>query len=622
MQAMLQSQAECLTRKTEVASLYRQLHRMLVWSHEYQLSAELAQADTQLSFVDSVLQHQILSALANLTTEFKGQRNRYQFSDQLLELYAVQLEPKLFTALILTISRAMIARQRNCELLLSVSLTDQNDGQYIIGYQFSLLTDKASPLPVNIAELMAVPVGNQHENISTNSNSLLAQLLQRLFASDIFAKETDTGYQLSFSLPHTKAQSQKNQLPCASLVNKQFLYVTSESHTNLSQQLIITAIEEVKAAVEQISIAQASKFLTAENSKVKSIDGVVISDISLYQKVSTLIQELPEQDRVKLYCLTGKAHLPASVAQGVFDHIGTPLNKHGFIDGLKELLASNKADNLVVSQQALVQHRYLHTGIEVLLAVADFSRYSVLYQLLNYLGFNVTITASAADMLPLWQSGRHLILISEFTQSPIVELDSGKQVQRGIIATDKTVMAAWQPTLEGCQWHLACLGDEIELDQLKALLATWLVVKEPAIKDVSAKRSTSAPSNEPTKSPVLRFKNTVNFDDLPAAFALEKYAQNQAGAENAAYMLGDSVSENIQLAQKLKYALSVKSYEHVMDYLTQLTLNAKVLSAVNLLTLCEEIQVNLSEQHYHACQALMPQIIEEVELIAQYAEAI
>ncbi|MGJ8693227.1 MAG: hypothetical protein ACSHW0_12190 [Thalassotalea sp.] len=634
-QAMLQSQAESLMHKTPVSSLYRQLYRMLVWAKENQLSAEIGQKELALSLVDTCLQDQILAALANLSTEFKGQRNRYQFQDNLAERYSVQFDAQLFEALILGIARIMVARQRNCELLLSANLTDKNDGQYIVGYKFTLITEhssaeaKAPIVPAEISELLQTAEctdelsDNNQTLLNTNNYSrLLRQLLQRLFARELLLEETETGYQFSFELPHTSINKVSEDSLLLELTNKRFLYITTALTSKVSQNLMVSALEEAKAQVDRVAYENLDKELTVEQLQRQSLHAVIVSEVSRYPELSFTINALPEKLRPKLYCLAGKAHLATSIHQGVFDQIALPFNKHAFIRGLKTLLTGEPFDNLQIDKQAMDKATYLNSGIEVLLAVRDFSQYAVLYQVLNYFGFSVTIAASEAEMMPLWRSGRHLILISEFNASPIIALDNGKQVQRGVIATSQQLINTWQQETNASQWHFACLPARLTIENLTEILSTWLVVQEPVIKTASNRATKKVDLDFQFKSVSPVRNQQAAFEDLPAVFNIAKFANNQAGVECAAYMLDEYITENLQLAQKLNYVLSVKSHEHVKEYLAQLSLNAKILSADNLLTLCREIEVNVAQQHYHDCERLMPKIIEEVQLIAQYAEAI
>ena len=624
--AMLQSQAECLTKKRANSSLYKQLNRLFIWGQETQLHANVSSELFQLTLSETCLQSQILAALANVTAEMKGQKNIAQFDDNLPELCSVQLDPVLFNATILGLVRLMLTRLRNSQLSVSTHLHDRNDGQYIVKYQFSLTTEqKAIQPPVELASLLA-----DNSDVKFDAVNFIRELLQRQHASEIHLDTTDSGYQLSFNLPHTIVIKNKAKIeqPLVDLTQKHILYVSDlddaslvnsdKTNAKLTDSLIYKTLQSTKAKLICVgNIAQAQAYLTEEQLKIRQINMVVLATTKLQVEISTMIEALKVKQQPKLFILSGKPY--ASVAQGIYSLSAMPFDKYALLAGISELHGAKNKSNKVISDEELSSAVYQHTGVEVLLAVANISQHNVLVQLLNFMGFNITVVVSAVEMLPLWRSGKYLILISEFDNSPVIELQNGLQVQRALIGFNATQVNEWQKQVKGKQWQFACLPKILKLDNLAAILATWLVIKE---QPKQMKSADSSMPLMPSRGNKVMTQEVNAFESLPAAFNLQQFVENQAGVELAVMMMDDYITENQQLVQKLSYAISVKSQEHLNKYLNQLILNAQVMAAAELLDVCWSIKTHIAEKNYQLAQSSIAKLQDEVALVAQYAEAI
>jgi hypothetical protein len=231
------------------------------------------------------------------------------------------------------------------------------------------------------------------------------------------------------------------------------------------------------------------------------------------------------------------------------------------------------------------------------------------------MGFNLTFVSNSDEMLTLWASGRHLILISDFATSPIIELRNGKQVQRGVIGCSAEHVAQWQTEAIDKHWQISCLPEQLTVKALSELLATWLVLKDKSVAIAPAALTIPTRNNQVIEA-------AIAFEDLPPAFDMKKFADNQAGSDLAVMMMEEYVTENHQLVHKLDYAISVKSHEQIISHLTQLMINAQVMVAQGMLNACQQVLTAIEQQNYQQAKNLMIALHDEIELVAQYAEAI
>ena len=618
--AMLQSQAECLTRKTPSSSLYRQLHRLLVWGQETELQSYITADKFQLKLTNTCLQTQILTCLANLAVETKGQKNNAQLLDKLPHLCHVQLDSQLFNAAMLMVLRVMLAGQRHSQLLLTTQLQDKNAGQYVVSYQFHLTAEgKLKNIPLVLANLLAdQQVADELESPITR---LLKALFQRLHANEFVIEQKDNGYQFTVNMPHALSQQQKEQKPVGNkaidFTNKHFLYLADKLDDCVTQKVIEQALADGQASVTTAqNIKQTWPLLALEALKLSPIHVVILTERSYLLELTSHIAHLPEQYQPKIYLIEGSVKTASdNKVDELYSLLALPFDKYVFNQGIEQLLTESVTSNQVAVGQNLSLVDYQRTGIEVLMATSNFSQYSVLIKLLNVMGFNLTFVSNRDEMLSQWASGRHLILISEFATSPIIELRNGKQVQRGIIGCFAEDVAQWQTEAVDKHWQISCLPEQLTVKALSELLATWLVVKDKPVAIAPAPLAIPTRNNQALEA-------AIAFEDLPPAFDLKKFADNQAGSELAVMMMEEYVSENHQLAYKLDYAISVKSQEQINSHLSQLLINAKVMAAQGMLVACQQVQAAIEQQDYQTAKNLMIALHDEIELVAQYAEAI
>ncbi len=342
--------------------------------------------------------------------------------------------------------------------------------------------------------------------------------------------------------------------------------------------MIEQALADGQASVTTAqNIKQTWPLLALEALKLSPIHVVILTERSYLLELTSHIDHLPPAYQPKVYLIEGSVKTASdNKVDELYSLLALPFDKYMFNQGIEQLFAESVTSNQVAVGQNLSLVDYQRTGIEVLMATSNFSQYSVLIKLLNVMGFNLTFVSNSDEMLSQWASGRHLILISDFATSPIIELRNGKQVQRGIIGFSAEHVAQWQTEAVDKHWQISGLPEQLTVKALSELLATWLVVKDKPV------AIAPAPLAIPTRNNQV-LEAAIAFEDLPAAFDLKKFADNQAGSELAVMMMEEYVGENHQLVYKLDYAISVKSQEQINSHLSQLLINAKVMAAKGML---------------------------------------
>lgn len=601
--AMLQNQAESLTKKVAVSSLYRQLQRILILGQEIALKTQLTNDKFEALPNKVSLQSQIIASLNNVNSEIKSHKNQSQYQDDLPHTCHVKMDAGIYNSAILSIIRLMFAGQRNSQLLLTTCLNEQYEKQHTVHYQFSISIDKAiKEAPIELLVLI-------DDSLATDGfeqKSLIKIILDYLEATDISISPNENGYAFSFNLPHdgiTDSSLDVDTMASNDFSQYSFLYIQNK----LSDTAISKGLSETKVNLTVLEdITESLNYLTAERLITNPIDLVLIGSEHEVNQVEANIALLPMNVRPKILTLLDNASLLFTNSQQAL-----PLDKYALFNNIESLLNTNDVNKDI---NFTCTETYITTGIEVLLAVSLIDKYSALIHMLTVMGFNITYVANESEMLALWKTGRHLILISGFNASPIVELRNGKQVQRGIVGLSETAVAEWQKQAVQKQWQISHLSSSLSFQYLAELFSTWLVEKE--------KRPTSKKLISPNTITEKEAQPSITSEGLPAAFNLQQFANNQAGPEFAVMMIDEYINENYQLLHKLEYAISVKSHVHIISHLESLIKNSKIMSAEDLLDICQQISAAIEVQDYCSAKSLLPALNNAVELVAQYAEAI
>ena len=606
--AMLQSQVDSLIKKVPTSNLYSKMANLWWWGDNIINQAKLSAKQYKPQLQSFYLPEFLYLAACNIDGELQHYKNRCQLNDNLLSLHKVELDTALMQSLLRNLAQLMLLSQRNSLLTLTTKLLDKNKGQYVVQYQLTVNTDT---LITNIPEaLMAL---QQRKESKVALVAQVQSLLSQLFADDLDVALTESGYACSFTLKHAEVGNTSSLEPKVKFTRRTIAICGGDKYgKNLLADLYQDHDAKVIVFDDETSAQTA---LSEAQLKIQSIDLLVVlltQDLALAECYQNLIENLPEKYQPKLLvCENGSVIIPST--QYLPSYL--PLNKAALLNNSVALIKGQQEqkDNETGQAPIELEKRFVNSQIEVLFAASSVNEYAQLIRYLKLFGFAITFATSETDANKLWCSGRYLILISAFDSSPETQLITGKTVKRGVFALAEQ---AWLGAIENKHWQLQALSSDSSCQELIEVLQPWLVeeIKEPTLVPLVAK---------PTMDK-SQFNHLAAYDleSLSHAFDFYAYVENQATPELAALMIDDYMIENQQLLEKIRYGIQVKSTELALTNLNQLTVNAKVLVAEELLTICQKISKLIEQQHFQQAQSLIVELEQQVELIHAYAEAI
>ncbi len=623
-QAMLHSQNIALVSGTSVQSSYRPLTRMFEWVRQQQLIAQLSLNDQVRNLQDVVLVNEIDCAVYNILSEANLQQNRVilQCDENLAS--GAQVDVRLFGRLLVAFSRLALKDEFKSTLKLSVSAIDQSAGQQLVKITASVNTAKSiNKLPAHIKLLNEGALDSHH----TGVESYFFALLERLHGKSLQAGLTDNGYSLSFEIPITtsiQAQTKMAEFPFSPT---NILVICSDK---TKQQVVKKYLDLPSTKVEGLEKVELfSKQFDIKSLNRRKLDLVVYIDRQndSLTSISKHIEQLPKSKQPKLLVLQDSYHISLA-KQGLYSLASAPLSRVAILQECERLLRTDDMNNLLVSSDSFKTIQYLPSQVDLLLAVKSPQQHQSLWLVLQWLGFNVKVVCHGKSMQKHWQTGRYLVLFNEFEQSPFIELETGKSIARGVFNffADEVIALDEKEAVIGKNWEFGVIPDITNVNALIKLLSSWLKKSPTSLVQSKAKEKINqANADQSASSSSLvhaKIFDSNLIDQLPPAFDLKQYADNQGSAELAVYMLDEyimSISENIQI---LESNLAKKSYQSFDRPLQQINLTANILSAKGLLQICQQLNHALKNEAYDKIQRLLEQVKIELSAIKAYAEAI
>ena len=249
---------------------------------------------------------------------------------------------------------------------------------------------------------------------------------------------------------------------------------------------------------------------------------------------------------------------------------------------------------------------YQITNVELLFAVNNPEKQLPLMRILQGFGLQLRVVSSAQAMLKHWKTGRYLILINEFEQSPFIEPIVGKSIQRGVFnftGARNGILSDSQEQLSK-NWLLGDIPTTLDVNLLSQLLAPWLKIKkveaEPSFTDkVRGTKNINqrVPENKAAQDNVATI----------AVFDMAQYTLHQGGAEFAIYMLSDYLESNHEHLTKIVSAVEQKNINTAVQCTNALAKNAQILAAPALTQWCEALINALNEKNIPLAASLIGQ---------------
>jgi len=663
-QVMLQAQSISIDSGITVAQLYRLLNRIKLRSkqtwlaNEFLLQGEnkalITPAEHSLVFTDVNFIEEIFCAVMNANFEASIQQNNIQLNFQHEILPLVKLDTALFQQLFSMLSALILEQQFKANLLVSLRLHDKNSGQQSIAFSFKLLvTAQTTQEQKNqfLAEQLKLLMLDQDKLTELTSSKILALrvLLARLLVTDVDVFENDDYLAIELILPLALSTEQQT-IANVDLKQQHFLVISANEQ-------VTTQLDEILKANHAFNHHLAKAEYFAKQYSVKQLTKQPITAIFLASDsfttaidiVSNHIDSLPNKLKPKLLVMQ-------SLNQCAFERYSfyafteNLITQQTFIEHLQTLMAGEAENNQLLISECFKKYRYQNTQVEVLVATKNILKQQHIIRFLTWLGMQVTVVSNSYSMLQYWQTGRYLVLLTEFEQSPLVELVTGKTVARGVFSLTEQYFTLPKELPDLAKnWQIAVITNILDLPQLTDTLKPWLkaltqndglgkVFEKTNIKanDKIKEKINTKTGHTKTSTSVIKEQNilddVLNDGDLifeNQAFDLQVFARNQGSAELAAFMIeeylqliADHVSTLNTVLENQKSKLTQEARSSAEGILQQLKLIAKIMSAADFNESCEELEQSLTSSQASDIQFSMQKLAQQAQLLTLFAEAI
>ncbi|MDO6445026.1 hypothetical protein Q4493_04475 [Colwellia sp. 1_MG-2023] len=640
---MLQSQNVSIGTNVTSLQVYRQLTRILDWNSQLQMNVELQDEGSVQTFTDVETKNELFVLCHNIMVEANQQRNMVQLVVDKRVLSRAKVNVSLFHRTLTALSRLCLLEQFNATLWIRADVVDKNSGQQIICFTFDVIP------PKNIAELpelITAFIGYDGSDKVVQKIQYLHTLLSATYCKNVTANITEQGFKLSVEMPIAYGENAieiDNKAKEIDLNGAEFILVGSG---NTSITNIVNSVESAKGSIETIEhVEHLIKQLNVKHLTNHPINAVILTS-QVFKSDGHLINQhlntLPKPITPKLIVLQA-SFTHALHSEGFFEYCDSPLESLTFVKYLAAFIASNQANNLQIPAEVFSQYRFASSQVEVLLAVKSAEKYQHFARLLHWLGFQVHLVCQADIMLNHWQSGRYLILLTEFESSPFVKMEVGKNVIRGVFSLGETVLkkATKQELTYTQAWRQAHIKNTLDVQNLVQLFAPWLKEKQLAIpldkKVKSANKPVTAPiesSKTSNLAPEINGKvkdtDTSRIDRLLTAndieehqaFDLNLYAINQGSPEIAAFMLDDYMEEINAAISAISQAVKEKAFQHALEHTAEINKLTTILAAQDLKESAEELAIALNKKALPEVNAKLKLITQQYQTLTEFVQHI
>ncbi len=579
-----------IIRKNDVASVSTQLTLLRQQIAQFHLALEMKLDKSVLNLGDINLINEIYVILFNKQQEQQNYGNQLfiSYDEQLLR--EAKIDFLLFQQLISLFIDIALTDCKASQLHLQVQLHDKNAGQQLVHFSVKVKNQSIDILPSLIAQLID---SQSTAFVESPFIDVFNTLFAKQHGENLVAQLVEEGYQLSFELPLAIATTGN----CTNKVTLENIHLMLLSSDNLLAELVENIVLSAKGKFELLArIDSFEQQLTAKYLNNRKLDLLIVSsDIASnhFDLITQQIDNLPHSLQPKLMVLQSK-ELDYD-RFGFYSQAEQVFCKDAFLDNIIKLLASNELNNQLFPCEPFIVNQYVVTELPLLLAVHSPQQYQNLQRLLHWLGLQVQVVSHKAAQQALWQTGQYSLLITEFTETALLEMASKPLVDIGVFSlTDLIPHSENSSYFEN--WHISKLAKEATLDELTDALAPWLLQTN----------KTSVQNNGANNYNVLErqdeylddsdnlvitevakiFTDNDAYEGNEAAFDFAQYLQHQGTVELALFMLDDYTQENHQQLDSLIEAIKAKDIEEAKSSISALALNAEILSAQVLKSLC------------------------------------
>ncbi len=611
---------------TRLSSLYQQLT-------QFHLALEVQLDKSALNLDDINLANEIHAILFTKQEQQQCNENSLfiSYDEQLLS--QARMDFRLFQQLINLFIDISLDNCQKSQLHLHVQLQDKSAGQQRVHFVAKVKKQSSENLPSLINQLLESQVTTQ---AASPLISVFNILLTKQHGKNIVAQLDDDGYQLSFELPLAIADSADHR-DKITLDNTNVMLL---SNNTLLATLLENNIQSAKGKFEKLTrIDSFQQQVKVNHLNHHRLDLLMIdSDMARthLDLITEQINGLPKSLQPKLMVL--QSNKLSYDNFGFYSQAEQVLCQNNLLHNIKALLASDHSNNQLHSCKQLIENKYIKNELSLLLAVESPQHSQNLQRLLLWLGFQVQVVAHKAAQKMLWKTGEYNLLITEFAETALLEMTSKPLVKVGVFSLADVVPQSKNNAYFET-WHFGKLTRNSTLAELINALAPWL---KQAQGNKNINSSHIDINHNVSELPINYFDESEEFVITEVAsiytenstqpnndnlvFDFSQYLQHQGTAELALFMLDDYTQDNHQQLDTLVKAIKAKNIEKAQLAISALALNAKILSAQELQSLCFQWSNLLTGSEIPSSLNKINTLLKETRIalneIDEYAESI
>lgn len=603
---------------------------------QFRLALTVQSEKSRLELSDINLLTELHAILFNKQQEQLIYNNQLivSFDEQLLN--EVKIDFRLFQQLMSLFIDITLADRNEAQLLLQVQLLDKSVGRQLVCFSAKVKVKSLKVLPDLVTQL----VRSQSTLITASSSvEVFSILLAKQHGGNVVAQLVDDGYQLNFELPLAIASSTEN-IDKVTLNNTKVILL---SNNGLLAELIEKTVLSAKGKFERLAVIESIEhYLSAKYLNLHKLDVLVMSSDMAFSHLDYIkdkLTQLPHSMQPKLMVLQS--------ANLKYEHFGFYTQaehifcKDTFIENITQLLASDAKDNQLFGCEPFVDNQYQPTQLPLLMGVKSPQHYQNLQRLLQWLGFYVQIVSHQSLQDALWKTGQYSLLITEFVETAFLEMRNKPKVDIGVFdLTNNMVNVNNSHSAYFEHWHKGKIAKESTLLELVEALSPWLKLKQGVWSKRQTLGSTVESESDHNDDHAIETECLASLDDSvitqvadiltgekhTKVIDFSSYLHNQGSVELALFMLDDYTQDNHQQLNLLIEALKEKNLSEAKLSVAALTLNAKILTAPQLLLLCTQWTTLLSSHEMPSNVDSINTLVKETRLalneIDTFADAI
>ena len=619
---LLQSQRFSFEDKGYIG-IQRQLANLYDWCRQGKVVNQLQIPQKTLKLTDTNLVSEVYAVGNSCQLQTYQKRNTIYVTFEKQIQNQIKIDVLLFEFLLQSMIKQLLTEQFKAQLFIHLKMVDKKSGQQVVQFNFELLaTSPFAEIPHQLSQL----INDEYlPSSSYSSVKAIKDILAHMHGEQLELQHDEQLLKLQFNLPLSLSQTKTSEIGTSNLKHKNFLILAEKGmlQTKISDRLATTEADFEFLANTDIFTKQ----LSVKHLNRKAVDAVVIAPEynGIYDSVAKHVASLPVSLQPKLLVMQNNS-VNQIVKTGVSKMIGSPSGIQELPSALSELLSLEINTNIALSNDLFAGHHFESSSVELLFACQQPEQHQVLLKVLTWLGVHAKVVADKQLAKYHWQSGRYLMLITEFSSTPFVNFLVGNSVKRAVFTFTEQQLTSFKSEPQHEQWEKAVLPDINNVVALIELFKPWLNTtltqpRKTPTRRVKRKLVEQKLSNEDKQfSQVLGVDvESENFEE--EIFDLEIFARNQGSAEIAAIMLEEYIDTNKQAFESFNQAWIDKDIDEVQVAVTQLKNTATIMAAQGVVDTCDLIE-QLIEQDVAKLSEQIPLLATELELVERFAEAI